>query len=371
MAAEAQRRRVRRGMRASFLIPGASDLGQPVRVHDTAAAPPPASQLRRHWRLRPLWKHDLVRRLNELQGRCRLRGICAPGECTALHLPSPLPALRRAGWQCSCIHACATSCVCASSRVLPPQDFIGADYGLLNYTTYGPSTDYWLLAVWHAAGVGRAVLGVTPPASRSLRAYAFCGTAPATAVLVLINLSPASSICVSPPAWAAPGSPLTQYSLSPTDGTVTSALADLNGQTLLLQAREGWRGLSWVGGGCVSGMWWVQIEVPHSLRFRFAAQRLPACAAGQALCRGAARDAPGRLCHAACGADAVRAAVRRLCGGVLGGSSKRQSFARSKRRESTWPGLGMQGACLPWPVQHYAAGSLRAAPINWQFLCCP
>lgn len=127
--------------------------------------------------------------------------------------------------------------VCAPPA--PPQDFIGADYGLLNYTTYGPSTDYWLLAVWHAAGVGRAVLGVSPPASRSLRAYAFCGSAPATAVLVLLNLSPASSTCVSPPAWAAPGAPLTQYSLSPTDGTVTSALADLNGQTLRLQVRGG------------------------------------------------------------------------------------------------------------------------------------
>lgn len=119
-----------------------------------------------------------------------------------------------------------------------PQDFIGADYGLLNYTTYGPSADFWLLAVWRTAGVGRTVLSVAPPSSADIRAYAFCGARNGTAVIILINLA-AQDACVRLPSWVPSGSNALQYSLTPTDGTVTSALVDLNQQTLLLQVRIG------------------------------------------------------------------------------------------------------------------------------------
>jgi hypothetical protein len=155
----------------------------------------------------------------------------------ALHC---LPHSARTSYHIPVMHsACVYTHYCNRRAIFDPcafvQDFIGADYGLVNYTTFDPSTDYWLLAVWKAAGIGRAVLEVTPPAVRTLRAYAFCGSRNATAVLVLINLNPSQPMCVAPPSFLVDGEPLTQYSLTPTDGSVTSALANLGGDTLRLQ----------------------------------------------------------------------------------------------------------------------------------------
>jgi heparanase 1 len=118
------------------------------------------------------------------------------------------------------------------------QDIIGADYGLINSTSLAPSADYWLLVLWKRL-IGSKVLavsGLAPPSTT--RAYAFCAapSAAATATLVLINLANASACVGLPAGFAQPGVPLTQYSLTPGAGGVTSAGTLLNGATLALGA---------------------------------------------------------------------------------------------------------------------------------------
>ena len=111
------------------------------------------------------------------------------------------------------------------------QDVIGADYGLLNFTDYAPTPDYWLLLIWQRV-VGARVLAVTaPPADARVRAYAFCGARAGTITLVLINLAPTAA-CVAPPALANPAAPLVLHVLAPADGTVTARGALLNGAPL-------------------------------------------------------------------------------------------------------------------------------------------
>lgn len=111
------------------------------------------------------------------------------------------------------------------------QDVLGADYGLLNYTTRAPSPDYWLLALWKAHVRGTAVLAVSVPgAPRTVRAYAFCGGGGGgNATLVLLNLDATAAACVAPPAIAAPGAGATQFSLTAGAGGVESRDARLNG----------------------------------------------------------------------------------------------------------------------------------------------
>jgi heparanase 1 len=109
------------------------------------------------------------------------------------------------------------------------QDFIGADYGLVNFTSLAPATDFWLLVLWKRL-MGARVLSVTSPAADPLvRTYAFCGArAPGTAVLLFVHLG-SEPACVDPPAIADPSQPRTEYALTPTDGTVESAGVALNG----------------------------------------------------------------------------------------------------------------------------------------------
>ncbi len=109
------------------------------------------------------------------------------------------------------------------------QDLVGADYGLLNFTTLAPATDYWLLLLWKRL-IGARVLSVSaPPANPAVRAYAFCGArAPGTVALLLVHLG-AAPACVDPPAIADPAQPRVEYALTPTDGTVESAGVALNG----------------------------------------------------------------------------------------------------------------------------------------------
>lgn len=118
------------------------------------------------------------------------------------------------------------------------QDFIGADYGLVNYTSYLPSPDYWLLVLWKRL-VGTRVLALEQPAAKSTRAYAFCaapGLAPAgSAILVLLNLD-SSEVCYGTPENAAPGAILELYTLTPGLGGVESASVNLNGVRLSLDA---------------------------------------------------------------------------------------------------------------------------------------
>ena len=76
------------------------------------------------------------------------------------------------------------------------QDYIGADYGLLDCSTGTPLPDYYTALAW-AKTMGRGVLGATA-SSRALRAYAHCGPAASAATsssssgsvtVVVINLS--------------------------------------------------------------------------------------------------------------------------------------------------------------------------------------
>ena len=118
------------------------------------------------------------------------------------------------------------------------QDVIGADYGLINSTSLAPSADYWLLVLWKRL-VGPRVLAVSGlPPKATTRAYAFCAapSATSTATLVLINLADASACVGLPAGFAQPGAPLTQYSLTPGAGGVTSADTLLNGVPLVVGA---------------------------------------------------------------------------------------------------------------------------------------
>ena len=119
------------------------------------------------------------------------------------------------------------------------QDFIGADYGLVNYTTFEPSPDYWLLLLWKRL-VGQKVLSVDQPLEATTRAYAFCSTPSAptslgSAVLVLINLAE-EEVCYSSPEGTTPGSNLIVYTLTPGAGGVESSSILFNGVPLALDS---------------------------------------------------------------------------------------------------------------------------------------
>ena len=115
------------------------------------------------------------------------------------------------------------------------QDFIGADYGLVNYTSFLPSPDFWLLYLWQRV-VGREVLAAhNSRGARSVRAYAFCAQTGAHVALVLLNLDGAAA-GVALPADAVAGAGFTQWSLTAGDGGVTSADVLLNGVRLALDA---------------------------------------------------------------------------------------------------------------------------------------
>ena len=108
------------------------------------------------------------------------------------------------------------------------QDFIGADYGLVNFTTFAPATDYWLAVLWKQH-IGARVLSVTTPTTNPLaRTYAFCGTQPGTVALLVVYLG-TEPACLFPPGIANPRTQRTEFSLAPVDGTVTSRDAALNG----------------------------------------------------------------------------------------------------------------------------------------------
>ena len=86
--------------------------------------------------------------------------------------------------------------------------------------------------------MGPEVLGVAVSGGGggTTRAYGFCASGGGAATLILINLA-ATSACVGLPAgFAAPGAPLTQFSLTPGAGGVASAATLLNGAPLALDA---------------------------------------------------------------------------------------------------------------------------------------
>ena len=108
-------------------------------------------------------------------------------------------------------------------------------YGLVNFTTFAPATDYWVLVLWQKL-VGTRVLNVTSsPADLRVRVYAFCATSNMNATLVIVNLS-SDPLCLAPPGIADIPQPRLEFSLTPADGTLTSANAMLNGVILNLDA---------------------------------------------------------------------------------------------------------------------------------------
>jgi heparanase 1 len=125
------------------------------------------------------------------------------------------------------------------------QDFVGADYALLNYTSLSPSPDYYLLLLWKRL-LGTRVLSVQQPAAPTTRAYAFCaapgaaqsfaGANASVAALVLVNLQQNSPACYAAPAAAAQGAAMAVYALTPGAGGAESAHALLNGHLLELDA---------------------------------------------------------------------------------------------------------------------------------------
>lgn len=99
---------------------------------------------------------------------------------------------------------------------------------MTNFTSLGPTPDYWLLVLWKRL-IGTRVVTVSPPPPNPLvRTYAFCGTQPGTLALVIVYLGTTPS-CLQPPGLAKPGSQRTEYSLTPSDGTVTAVGVGLNG----------------------------------------------------------------------------------------------------------------------------------------------
>ena len=111
------------------------------------------------------------------------------------------------------------------------QDAIGANYGLINSTSYLPTPDYYLLRVWKAT-VGSKVLTVQPSPT-SLRAYAFCSAQVKNSVtLVLLNIDVSASTCVTLPSFASGN--VTIYALTAGAEGVVDPNAYLNGQLLAL-----------------------------------------------------------------------------------------------------------------------------------------
>jgi heparanase 1 len=116
------------------------------------------------------------------------------------------------------------------------QDFLGADYGLVNYTSFVPMPDYWMLLLWQRL-VGTIVLDAhNGKGVPSTRAYAYCQRAVhSRVVLVLLNLD-AADACVTLPADLVVGSNFTQWSLTGGDGGIESADILLNDVVLALDA---------------------------------------------------------------------------------------------------------------------------------------
>ena len=132
-------------------------------------------------------------------------------------------------WYADSLAAKAT----AGYSVYCRQDLIGADYGLLNYTTLAPSPDFWLLALWKQL-VGTRVFAVAPTAGLlTLRSYAFCSVRGSNLTLVIINLDEAPA-CITSPIFAAPNATMALYTMTAGEGGVVSASALLNGRPLVL-----------------------------------------------------------------------------------------------------------------------------------------
>jgi heparanase len=114
------------------------------------------------------------------------------------------------------------------------QDFVGADYALVNISSMTPTSDYWLLVLWKQL-IGTKVLNMTNSGPATLRTYAYCSSDNTNVVAVLINLDIASA-CVGPFSFVYPGQSVNVFSLTPGEyslGVLSPTIA-LNSQVLQL-----------------------------------------------------------------------------------------------------------------------------------------
>jgi len=120
------------------------------------------------------------------------------------------------------------------------QDFLGADYGLINSTSLAPSPDYWLLVLWKRL-VGTKVLSLPPNPSippSMIRSYGFCSLGGGGGVtLVLINLSPTTPTCFTP--FPSATGNYSIWSLTPGQEGVESSDVYLNEKQLLVDGSTG------------------------------------------------------------------------------------------------------------------------------------
>lgn len=92
-----------------------------------------------------------------------------------------------------------------------------------------------MLVLWQKL-VGSRVLNVTSsPVDPRVRVYAFCATSSQNATLVIVNVADVP-LCLAPPGIADIPQPRLEFSLTPADGTLTSASVMLNGAVLTLDA---------------------------------------------------------------------------------------------------------------------------------------
>jgi len=123
------------------------------------------------------------------------------------------------------------------------QDYIGADYGMLDCSTGEPLPDYWT-GLLFARQMGRIVLdtSVTTEDATAVRAYAHCapGTSPGVAVLLLNLAQEAANVRLRfIGAEAAAGGyngTRIDYRLAPAGGGILGTGITLNGRNLTLNA---------------------------------------------------------------------------------------------------------------------------------------
>jgi hypothetical protein len=174
------------------------------------------------------------------------------------------------------------------------QDFIGADYGLLDCETQTPLPDYYTSRLWSQL-MGAGVLQATVPSGepRTLRAYAHCAAdSPRDIVVLLLNLGGQPlSVAVGPAAepTAAAAAARTEWHFTAGAGST----GGLGGTAVRLNGSE----LKWQGPGhplpAMPGVPQAAADVPVKLAPQsIAFVRLPG-AAPDGLCPGSAPAADG------------------------------------------------------------------------------
>ncbi|GER53476.1 glucuronidase 3 [Striga asiatica] len=129
------------------------------------------------------------------------------------------------------------------TKVYCRQSLIGANYALLDTTTFIPNPDYYSALLWHRL-MGKHVLSTRYKGTRDLRAYAHCAKQSDGIIILLINLSGSTIIKTKvelanglKESWAPyyrEQAYREEYHLSPMDGNLQSRTVLLNGRPLFV-----------------------------------------------------------------------------------------------------------------------------------------